>query len=489
MRTEPSRAPAPADRDAVRREADQSRRARRVKALVRLEPVLDMVGAAARGFFDLPHYDVRALAEVAITTVVDHMGISTDDGAPRAAVVQAVETAARQMHPDHTQAARRLADWTVDWLLNAEDGGRARRMRYSDPSDAYAEHELDVTVLHETRGADGDELVIKATAEAINTMLVAFDHDLADAQIAAEAVLTAHIESGKLDRASASARKAADASRGYTTSLRQILERTRRDVTAVDWSDSVPRLLDEAHAHLLARRAAEERLRASAEDTRDQQSDPARRATAADIVALVSECLHRHDALLGDLIAARRVFLDEQRRQQLAVTAVREAVAVGAELLAPLLAATIKDALDPLERFTEGALGPVVPRRHSLAMVVDQLLAPRRDRDNAPAEPNAPADALQLLADNVTFDADDRRAAAELLDDLDGQARLSQLLAGARTAGVSDDLVAVLVSAAFAFDADPRHAVTVDGVPLDDPRYGGDDLLVTAKHQTTEDRP
>lgn len=445
---------------------------------MRLEPINDMADAAARGFSDLPRYDVRALAEAAITAVVDHMGISTDEGASRDTIVHTVSAVAAAMHPQQPTAARRIAEWTVDWLLNADGGGRARRLTYADPSDEYRTHELDVTVLYEDRSTADGELVLKATSEAINTMLVAFDHDLADAQIAAEAVLKAHIESGKLDRASASARQAAEASRAYAVQLRQVLERTRRDVASVDWSDAVPQMLDEARTHLTARRAAEDRLRTSAEETRDQQTDPHQRATAAEIAQLVTECLHRHDVLLAELISARRVFLDEQRRQQLEVTVTATAVALTADLLTPLLLQPAKDAADVLDRFVEGAAGPLVPRKHSLALLIDQLLAPRRDRDTGPGDLSPDPTTYTVLDANVTFDVPTRQAVHDLLDGIGATVRLSEVLARCRTVGTSDDLAALVVAAAFAFGHDPRFDVDVDGTALDDLRFGGDDLRV-----------
>lgn len=455
-----------------------TRRAQRVRALAQLSPITDMVAARQKGFANLPTYDTHALAEAAISEVTAHMGISESDGADRDAVVDAVAGVAAAMHPGKGDAARRIAEWTVRWLLNIEEGGRARRITYADPSDGYRLHELDVTVLYETRSRVDDRLVVKADPAAVNAMLVALDQDLADAQIAAEAVLLAHIESGRLDRASAAAQQASDASAAYADDLRSVLERTRRDVTAVDWSQRIPELLERAQQHIVERLDIERQLRASATTARDEQSDPERRREAAQIVELVAHCIARHDRLLEQLLPARQVFLDEQARQRLAAARLPNAVALHADLVVPLLEQPAKQASEYTDRFADGAAGPVVPRRHGLALAIEQLLAPRRAVDVGPGGHVVQPDALELIVPDEVFDAQMRSQALALLDEIDDEQPLSTLLARARDIGAPPALVALLVNAAYAFDNDPARAVALTGEPLADPEYGGDDLLV-----------
>jgi hypothetical protein len=459
------------------------RRSRRVKALARLSPVLDMVGAAGKGFSDIHEdVDVRALAEEAMTAVVDHMGISESYGAPRERVVERVAAAAAVMRPGNDDDALRIAEWTVDWLLNRQGGGHARKVRFADPAAGWEPATLDVTLLYEDQSPVTGDYVLRASDEAINTLLVAFNFDLADAQVAAEAVMQVHIESGNVNRASALASEAADASVGYSQRLRAVLERTRRDVTSVDWSDTVPKMLEDARKHLQARTSSERHLLANAEDMRDQQTDPQQRKAAADIVATVRRCLERHIALLNDLMPARRTFLDEQRRQQLEVVRAPRAVALASDLMIPLLGTPLKDAAGPADRFGECALGPVVPRRHGLAALVDQLLAPRRERSTEPGDGPVDLDDLEMIEVPGKFSVDEREQAAALLSAHDENARLSGLLEVAREHGVSDELMALLVSAGFAFDRQDADTHN-DGTPLDDHRFGGDDLLVVPHRQ------
>jgi hypothetical protein len=458
-------------------EAVGQRRSRRVKALARLSPVLEMVGAAGKGFSGLHEdLDVRALAEEAMTVVVDHMGISESYGASRGDVVERVAIAAAAMRPGDDDAALRIAEWVVEWLCNERDGGRARRMRFADPARGWEPADLDVTLLYQDQSPVTGEFVLRASDEAINALLVAFDHDLADAQVAAEAVMKVHIESGNLNRASAAAKQAADASVGYSQRLRSVLERTRRDVTSVDWSDTVPAMLDEAHRHLSGRVAAEQQLLASAEEMRDQQGDAATRQATGELVTVVDQCMRRHVDLLNDLMPARHTFLEEQRRQQLEVVAAPTTVAVGAELLIPLLAAPIKEAAGPLDRFVEGAVGPELPRQHSLALLVDQLLRPRRAHNQRPgAGPVSLAD-LEAPGDEDGFSDAQRAAAADLVA-VDTPERLSALVVRARERDVPDDLVALMVGAGFAFGRE-GYRTSNDRSPLHDERFGGDDLLV-----------
>lgn len=91
--------------------------------------------------------------------------------------------------------------------------------------------------------------------------------DLGDATVAAEAILDVAVQSGNVDKAVASARQASQSSRMYVEQLQQILDRTRRDVTSVDWSEQVPTLITEARTHLNGRCRAEQTLLTSSART------------------------------------------------------------------------------------------------------------------------------------------------------------------------------------------------------------------------------
>lgn len=461
---------------------EAQRRSRRVKALVRLEPLIDMIDASSRVWGNhQPHrvgrYDMRALAEAAIVAVVEQMGIHEAGGAPFDNVVNAVAQTALAMHPGDLDDARDVARWVVDWLINAAEGGRARTHRYTDPADGYAWHTLDVTVLYEELSPSGDEVVLRASSEAVNSLIVAFDLDLGDAQVAAEAILDVALASGNLDKAVTSARQASQTSRMYVDQLTGLLDRTRRDVTAVDWSDHVPALIDTARTHLSLRRRAEQTLLTSATGIRDEQRDPTRRRTAAEVVELVDGCLNRHDRLLTRLIDARQVFLDEQRRQRISVISTPAAISIPAELLHPLLAGPATEAEAPLALFTTVSSGPVAPRRHTLASLVDQLLAPRRggaeldDLDDDTGE-------LVAIPTAVAFDDATWEAARKVVETIEVPTRLSRLLVVARDAGTHDGLVALMVLAERTYGIGAARRIEIDGAALNDPCWGGDDLLV-----------
>lgn len=459
-------------------DSDGGRRSLRRAALAQLEPLIDIRGAFARGFDGHEHYDVLGLAEAALHETFEGMGLVGVGGRERDEVVAAVADVAVVMHDDR-DAAEDIAEWVVRWLTNThKSAGRARTVMFRDPDRGWQARQLDVTWLVEDLAVDGDDtrVVLRASPTAVNAMLRHLANDLASQMVMHEALLDYHMEAGNLDRALENAEVAAQISAGYTSEVRQLLDRTRRDVGAVDWSDQVPQMLDEVRAHLERRRPVERHMRERAERLRDEQTDSDRREIAAGVATTIRGFLASHDQLLLDLLPARQTFLDEQRRQRFATRREPGAVAIRGDLLQPLAALPWRDAGASLDGFASTLVGAVVAPAPSLEQLVGVLLAERREVNGADTD-HVDVEDLEDLDVVGSWDAQAWDDAGRLLDDIDVPTRLSQLLDAARQQGVPTGPVVALAAAQTTFARDPDLVAHVDGSRLDDREHRGDDVL------------
>jgi hypothetical protein len=121
----------------------------------------------------------------------------------------------------------------------------------------------------------------------------------------------------------------------------------------------------------------------------------------------------------------------------------------------------------------------------SLEGLVSWMLQPRRPqpRQEIPVEP---VDAADLDAELRRYPPEVRAAAANLLDETDGDVRLSDLLARARASGASNEVLEVIALLALqGFATEDRETARVAAEPiagelLEDPLLYGDDLLVSS---------
>jgi hypothetical protein len=449
---------------------------RRIRALLRTVPLHELEATKALRDGDWSPYDLRGLALVAIDTVIDHMGL--EFGATAAQVRQRLAGLARLSAPDRpADEADRVAEAVIVGLLNDRRRREAFVMRYSDWSGrAHRRAEVAFKLLEEIEAPDGS-IVLRATDEAVNLFVGALDRDIADAQAAAEAVLASQVRRGRLDQAVHTARAARLRSIQFATRVRRVFDTTRHDIRQVDWSHDVPDLLAQALAHLDERLEVERHLVATVRElVAGGDAGPA----GPTLLELIEDCQLRHLELHALLLNARTTFLEEQERQRFAVSIDSRALELGEQLLQPLLTQPRRVALPVAERFLRAVTGPVPPRPVRLSDLVEVLFQPRRggeDEDIVDDEP-------ELIEGD-----DDRRypaAAWQIADELFAMAtaaggrRLSELLALARERDpLATELIALSALHAFAPEGTPPTLRAVDdGQVLDDPEFGGHDLLV-----------
>jgi hypothetical protein len=448
---------------------------RRVRALVRTIPLHDLEAGKAQREGDWSPYDLRGLALAAIDTVIDHMGL--EFGASGAQVRQRLTQLARMSAPSRpADEAGRVADAVVAGLLNDRQRREAFSQTYSDWSGRrHRRAEVVFRLLEEVEAPDGS-VVLRATDEAVNLFVGALDRDIADAQAAAEAVLASQLRRGRLDQAVHTARAARLRSIQFAGNVGRVLDATRHDIRQVDWQADVPDLLSDALEHLSERLETERHLVTTVRSLiSEHDAGPA----AATLLSLIEDCQMRHLELHALLLRARTTFLEEQERQRFTTTDDARAFELGELLLGPLLECTPTDGGPAVGRFVAVATGPQPPRLVRLADLVDLLLQPRRgDGDGAEERPPE----LEDLGDDRRFPPDAWSHADEVLArvPVNGEIRLSRLLRDARaSAAGSAELVALAVLHAFAPErAGPTLRAVDDGTLLDDPQFGGRDLLV-----------
>ena len=270
-------------------------------------------------------------------------------------------------------------------------------IEYGDFDNGQAvKRQLDFTLIDERYVSD-ERSVLELSPEAANLFLNVFDFDIEDAQAAHEAVTLSQLERGNIEKATASARDAKFRSIQFQNKIEQILRETKRDVSQLDWRDNVPKILDQVLAHIRGRIISEDYIIKSARDRITLMEPDGKEAlqTRA-VVELIENCKKRHNQLLGILISARSVFLNEQARQSFTMrSSSTDLPNLRKDILEILFSASKKSALtviDGDECDFEGAmpslLGIRVPEVFSVKQNISWLMKPPRDLSQRISLPN-----------------------------------------------------------------------------------------------------
>ncbi|MEV6910188.1 hypothetical protein [Amycolatopsis sp. NPDC051071] len=461
---------------------------RRLKALACTAPLHDLDARKAK--LDWADATIYQMAEIALHTI-DQVTVSMDfdTGADHEQIIVRllpfVALQAPGRTPDeHTKVAR----WVLDNLINVGTTDRGFRRVYGSigPGGGYQRRQFDFKLLVELAAPDG-EVYLRATDEAINVLVGALDTDVESAQIAAEVKLENLINRGRLADAKLAAEQARYRTVQYGETLRAKLDATRRDVRAVDWEREVPELLDQALSHIESRFRAENAILKNITASRDETEDLDRKRRAAELVDIVGDCIRRHTRLQSRLADAGAVFRAEQDRQQFSGPPQRATIDLFGQLLMPTLRLPIADAVAPAESFFHAGAGISPPTVPSLSSLVSLLLRPAPERDQLVGEIPEP----ELMPADVTdrFGDEQWRLADDLLDLPEVPRRLSGLLEEARRI---DPMLPALVAlrAVHAYSPGVGAALRLgerqvllavdDGTVLDDPEFGGADLLLSS---------
>ncbi|MGH3930561.1 MAG: hypothetical protein ACRDTF_11365 [Pseudonocardiaceae bacterium] len=461
--------------------------ARRLKALACTAPLHQLDARKTRlDWVEGADYQMAEIALQAIDQVT--IAMDFDRGAGQEQIVRRlVPFIAAQCPGQPDGEYTQVGHWVLENLINVGSLDRGFRTMYGTlgAGGRYERRYFDFKLLVELAGPDG-EVYLRSTDEAINVLVGALDTDVESAQVAAEVKLENLIKRGRLGDARLAAEQARYRTVQYAEMLRRQLDATRRDVRSVDWLATVPDLIEEALTHIETRYRAENAIMANIANTRDEATDTDRRRRAAELLGIVADCVRRHTQLQARLQEAGATFRAEQDRQQFAGAPQRAAIDLFGQLLTPCLDLDIATATGPTSTFFTAGAGLRLPSVVSLGGLVETLLTPASDRD--PLGAPIPEPELAPVPDSDRFTDEQWRQADALLDLGDVPRRLSGLLAQARSTDPElPELVALRVLHAVGPEVstarqqgDRAMPLAVDdGTVLDDPEFGGQDLLVT----------
>ncbi|WP_030271805.1 hypothetical protein [Streptomyces sp. NRRL B-24484] len=479
------RPPAAAARPAPGPAADEGL-ARRLKALACTAPLHDL---DARKVNLAGEYSSYTMAEVGLAVIdLVTLNMDFDTGADRDIVLGRLHPRIAAQNPTRSTAEHeRVGRWVLESLINVGSVDRGFRAVYGTfaPDGAYVRRDYDFKLVEEVPGPDGG-VYLRTTDEAVNVLVGALDTDVTSAQIAAEVKLEVLIRRGRLADAQLAAEQARYRTVQYAETLRRALEATRRNVRAVDWMETVPDLIDEALDHIADRYRHENAILTNIRKARDESIDPEHKRRAAELVDIVKDCIRRHTQLQTRLLEAGPLFRAEQDRQAFAAPSARSGIDLYGHLLAPLLELPVEQAVRPTDAFFARGAGLRTPVSVRVADLVDLLLTPPVEREHLGAE--LPEPDLVATPDDSRFSEAQLEAALDLLDlPADAPRRLSGLLADARRQDPDlPYLVALLavhaasppVGTAYRQGEERLLFAVDDGTHLDDPEFGGADLIV-----------
>jgi hypothetical protein len=463
--------------------------ARRLRALACTAPLHDLDARKANLAGEYGTYSMAEVALAAIDLVTLHMDFDT--GADHEEIVARLLPRVAAQAPRRPAAEHeRVARWVLENLINVGSVDRGFRAVYGTfgPDGEYVRRDYDFKLIEEVPGPGGG-VYLRTTDEAVNVLVGALDTDVTSAQIAAEVKLEVLVSRGRLADAQLAAEQARYRTVQYAETLRRTLEATRRNVRAVDWLNAVPDMIAEALDHVADRYRHENAILTNIRRARDEapsDRSPDHKLRAAELVDIVKDCIRRHTQLQSRLLEAGPLFRAEQDRQAFAPPAARAGLDLYGQLLAPLLPLPVERATKVTDAFFARGTGLRAPAAVRLGDLAELLLTPPAPREHLGAE--MPEPDLVATPDDSRFSEEQLDAARELLDlPADAPRRLSGLLAEARRRDPDlPYLVALLaVHAASppvgtAYRQGERRLLFAvdDGAELDDPEFGGADLIV-----------
>ncbi|MDB1089365.1 hypothetical protein PJ985_17515 [Streptomyces sp. ACA25] len=460
--------------------------ARRLRALACTAPLhdLDVRKANLAG-----EYSTYAMAEVALAAIdLITLSMDFDTGADHELVITRLLPRVAAQAPDRRAAEHeRVARWVLESLINVGSVDRGFRAVYGTfgPDGAYLRRDYDFKLIEEVPGPGGG-VCLRTTDEAVNVLVGALDTDVTSAQIAAEVKLEVLIRRGRLADAQLAAEQARYRTVQYSEALRRTLEATRRNVRSVDWLRTVPDMITEALDHIADRYRHENAILSNIRRARDEAKGTDHKLRAAELVDIVKDCIRRHTLLQSRLLEAGPLFRAEQDRQAFAPPAARAGFDLHGQLLAPVLPLPVAQASRVTDAFFARGTGLRTPGSVRLGDLTGLLLAPPAPREHLGAE--LPEPDLVTTPDDSRFSEAQLAAATDLLGlPPDAPRRLSGLLADARRRDPDlPYLVALLAVHAASPPVGTAHRqgeerllfAVDDGTELDDPEFGGADLIV-----------
>jgi hypothetical protein len=295
--------------------------ARRRRTLAHLAPIFDLHLNRARNPADVEWsaYDFIALIQLTVDTIAVSSGLDGNLGAPRQAVLAEMTRAAAAMAPHRpVDEHEHVAGHVLDHLLRHDETSPYFSVDYADPNANWRTITHPVRVLYETLAADGSTLQVNVDNTAVTLLLIATNRSLEDEHEAVIAVMQAQTASRRWDAAIDSAEDALILSRAYSANVRRMILEAERDVTRVDYLNTLRPELTAARKHLERRIHVDgaflrhlENLRADASEEQDPVA--VRQLTRA--TSRLSEAVETLAELNTEVVGATPRWRDAQAAQ------------------------------------------------------------------------------------------------------------------------------------------------------------------------------
>lgn len=464
---------------------------RRLRVLLHTEPIVNLRSLNLNPESEMFHYDAIALAMFILDYIIESMGLGND--ADIDAVINSLTPIMQQMDvaADFEPDSRRYEEF-VRKIINRLKDKESCATEYTDFDGTRAiKRKLEFQIILE-RWASDERVVLHLTSEAINVFLNALDLEVEDAQVALEAVIQYQLERGHFNEAMTSARDAKFRSFQFGDNIEQLLIKTRRDISGVDWYEMMPNLIREALAHIESRLKTEKHIADVARERLDElEADSEEARQVAMIIELMNDCSIRHTRLQGKLIDAPETFFLEQSRQSFAFhPEARFLPNLFADVLEPLFLLDKKKALAILENSDdsfEGAVSSLFgirqPAIFSLKSFISWSLRPRRPEIKTTID-DENEDWQDPMPDILRYPPETFQAAQSYIQNLPIQ--LSIMLEKAAT---NEENQAVLehicLDALQAFENDPKKSLRAEPIEILFSQNGfwGDDLELSSDEE------
>ena len=271
------------------------------------------------------------------------------------------------------------------------------------------------------------------------------------------------------------------------------LKVARRDVRSVDWETELEPVLNEAQSHLSDRIQAERELLGLVRDLQDRPLEADQLQGLDELKDLLVRCEKGHLELSTFIASVGEEIRTELIRQVFVAPSEYQCLHVNSQLFEPVLGLTLDQAHQPLTRFLERVAGPVRPAPFYLPDVLTRLSEITHVEEGEPVAVE-PVGSGPVEPPPPMFTNEQEAAVAEIIASCPDEGwRLSELMdqlrSEAEAKGLPPDTDALLGLRAMQLFAKPGSMTiveepetitiaVVDGRILDDPVFGGDDLLL-----------
>ena len=461
---------------------------KRLRVLLHAYPLFQLSQSDSRRDEAFRHYDSLVIALKIMDIIAERMGdtIEADREYIDFSLEQLLDSMDRRagLFPDakrHTQ----IVDRVLAALKNDGDARRPFKMPYTDidATGDVTERLLEFRLIQDAFGLDGST-VMRLTNEAVNLYFNALELDLEDSQAATEAIVHSQMCRGKFDEARKSAHFAWRQSRMYCDRIQKMLHETQRDISSVDWAEKAPRRISDAMAHLETRLDVEQKIiQTASERLESLKPGTPESLSVARVIFVIQYCIETHTVLQRELMTARATFLDSQAYQAFVPEKTSKYPDLMHEIVEPLLAMQVPDALTVIDNRLPHLMAPKMPTQLSLCFLFDGLLRPKRAQRKDWIDIET-LDPTHVSGDLMRYSEEDRKIAESLLKSVLQPTTLSDLLAYARSMRFTRtqcEVILLLVMQHFDKESTENPIVRVEkaNTLLSDPEYYGDEVWIS----------